>query len=243
MKILIDTNIYLDFYRASHHSEAVFELLEANYHSVILTDQIVYEFDRNREAILLDLKRRFNEESKIDKFASLFLLSTKEFKSLRDAQDEYNRERQTLLDLIDKAIREPSTDSLYVFFNRFVEAVIDSGNYFTTSDEIVHRAEKRKRIGNPPISNKFTIGDEINWEMILENISEDIILVGRDDTYTKNFFFLQKEFHKKTGFHIAALESLITDALDKLGVSVSESVKQEEHKAIDEIKKNQFKKP
>src|SRR5690606_37858702 len=158
MKILIDTNIYLDFYRASHHNDSIFDLLEENYKSIILTDQIVMEFDRNREKILLDLKTRFSNESKIDSFASLFLLTKKEFNALTKAQSIYNKEREALIGIINKAITEPSTDSVYAFFNRFVEQVIKSGNQFTTTDEILLKAEKRKRIGNPPISDKYTIG-------------------------------------------------------------------------------------
>ncbi len=238
MKILIDTNIYLDFYRASHHNDSIFELLERNFESIIITDQIVMEFDRNREKILLDLKLRFSNESKIDQFSSLFLLTKKEFNALSKAQSTYNKERRALIEIINKAITEPSTDSVYVFFNKLVDQIISAGNQFVTTDEILTRAINRKRIGNPPISDKYTVGDEINWEIILENVNEDIILVGRDDTYTKNFFFLQKEFHKKTGYHIQALESYITDAISKLGIQVDESIKEDETQAVKEIIKN-----
>ena len=37
-------------------------------------------------------------------------------------------------------------------------------------------ANNRKLLGNPPTSpDKHTIGDEIIWEMILENIKDDYI--------------------------------------------------------------------
>ena len=113
---------------------------------------------------------------------------------------------------------------------------LQQDNVLYTTDSVIESAEKRKKIGNPPTSDKYSLGDEINWEIVLENIKEDIIIVGRDNTYTNNFSFLQKDFHKRTGCYISALTESITSALIKVGVVTEEGLIEEENRVIEDVK-------
>lgn len=95
---------------------------------------------------------------------------------------------------------------------------------------------EEKKIGNPPVSDKYSIGDEINWEIVLENVKDDLIIVGRDNTFTNNLNFLQKDFHKKNGKIIHSLTDSISKAFELAGINTSNDLKEEESKAIEEIK-------
>lgn len=57
MKLLIDTNIYLDFYRSNKNSIQLLNELSKHFDNIILTDQIIQEFERNRETVIKALKK------------------------------------------------------------------------------------------------------------------------------------------------------------------------------------------
>lgn len=235
MKILIDTNIFLDFYRTTSHTVDIFNILKENINSIVLTDQIIQEFERSRESILLQLKRKFISESSLDNFSSSFLQNLDNFQELTKIQKQYKFKQKEIISQIDKMILDSSADPIATYFSEFVNDAIRKETVYYTTDEIINRADKRKKIGNPPASNKYSIGDEINWEIILENVKEDLIIVGRDNTYTNNYTFIQKDFHKRTGKIIFALKESITEAMEIAGINTSEELKIEESNAIKEL--------
>jgi rRNA-processing protein FCF1 len=236
MKILIDTNIFLDFYRTNSHPVNIFNSLKENINSIILTDQIIQEFERSRENVLTSVKQRFQLESKLEDFSSSYLQNLDEFHELVEIQKRYKGKQKEILNKINEIILNPSLDPIATYFKEFVDEAINQKMVFYTSDEIIHRADKRKKIGNPPVSNKYSIGDEINWEIILENVNDDLIIVGRDNTFTNNLNFLQKDFHRKNGKIIYSLTDSIVKALELAGINTSNDLKEEESKALEQLK-------
>ncbi len=87
---------------------------------------------------------------------------------------------------------------------------------YNRTDTIINKAIKRKYIGNPPVSNKYTCGDEIIWETILEYCTNDLIIVTRDSTFEENFAFLKEEYKLKTGKDLEIV-NFISDAIRLLG--------------------------
>lgn len=236
MKILIDTNIFLDFYRSNRTPVNVFATLLENIDKVILTDQIIQEFDRSREKVIKLMQQNFQSESSLDNFSSSYLKNLGVFKELIELQKQYRAKQKEVVLAIDQILKDPSQDEIATYFKEFVNLSLENATVYYTTDEIIAKAEKRKKVGNPPTSDKYSVGDEINWEIVLENIREDIILVGRDNTYTNNLSFLQKDFHRATGFIISDLTESITEALQKAGVNTNEDTVEEETKSIEEIK-------
>lgn len=236
MKILIDTNIFLDFYRANSHPVNIFNALKENINSIILTDQIIQEFERSREVVLNGVKQRFQSESKLENFSSSYLQNLDEFKDLIDLQKKYKSKQKEVLDRINEIIKNPSLDPIATYFKEFVNESIKQNMVLYTTDDIIFKADRRKKIGNPPVSDKYSIGDEINWEIVLENVKDDLIIVGRDNTFTNNLNFLQKDFHKKSGKIIHSLTDSIYKALESAGINTSNDLKEEESKALEELK-------
>ena len=55
-------------------------------------------------------------------------------------------------------------------------------------------------LGNPPCSpDKYTIGDEVIWELLIENMKEDLIIVTKDYTFHENLSLLTEEYQQRTG--------------------------------------------
>lgn len=236
MKILIDTNIFLDFYRSNNQPINIFNTLKEHIDKIILTDQIIQEFDRSRELVIKKLKQNFQSESNLDNFSSSYLQNLPEFKELIHLQKSYKTKQKEVVNKIDEILKDPSLDPIANFFKEFVNESLKQERVLYSTDNIIQKAEKRKKIGNPPTSDKYSIGDEINWEIVLENLQEDIVIVGRDNTYSENFTFLRKDFHKKTGCIVIGLTEKITNALSTSGVVTTKELVEEENKIIEEVK-------
>ncbi|WP_125717893.1 PIN-like domain-containing protein [Flavobacterium ustbae] len=236
MKILIDTNIFLDFYRSNGTSIHIFSTLIENIDHFIVTDQIIQEFERSREGVIKSVQQRFQIESKLENFSSSYLQNLEEFQKLVEIQKQYVTQQKKVGLSIAEILKDSSKDPIANYFKEFVNESLKQNRMLYTTDEIINKAIKRKNIGNPPTSNKFSIGDEINWEIIIANIHEDIILVGRDNTYTNNLTFLQKDFHKQTGYNVVDLTERISVALEKAGIEITEALIKEEDKVIEDLK-------
>ena len=226
----------MDFYRTNSHPVNIFNALKENINSIILTDQIIQEFERSREVVLNGVKQRFQSESKLENFSSSYLQNLDEFKDLIDLQKKYKSKQKEVLDRINEIIKNPSLDPIATYFKEFVNESIKQNMVLYTTDDIIFKADRRKKIGNPPVSDKYSIGDEINWEIVLENVKDDLIIVGRDNTFTNNLNFLQKDFHKKSGKIIHSLTDSIYKALESAGINTSNDLKEEESKALEELK-------
>ncbi|MCU0328109.1 MAG: PIN-like domain-containing protein [Chitinophagales bacterium] len=236
MRILIDTNIFLDFYRSNKTPINIFSTLLENIEKCILTDQIIQEFERSRELVLKNVKYKFQQESKLENFSSSYLQNLEVFKELIEIQKQYKTKQKEVNNYIDDIIKDPTLDPISDYFNEFVNASLKNNVLYYTNDTIIRKAKNRKLIGNPPTSDKYSLGDEINWEIVLENIKEDIIIVGRDNTYTNNISYLQKDFHKRTGFYITEVTESISYAMKKTGVNTSKELEEEEAATIKEIR-------
>lgn len=237
MKILIDTNIYLDFYRSNNEALKLFKELVDHFDKIILTDQIIIEFERSRESVIKKVSQNFDSESKLENFSSSYLQNLSEFKELVEIKKSYTAKKNEVSKKIDDNLSNPSQDPIASFFKEFVDESIKNNKVYHTTDEIIKKAHRRKLIGNPPTSSdKYSIGDEINWEIVLANVKEDIIIVGRDNTFKDNLTFLQKDFHKTTGYFIKGLTNSITNALKETGIETSDELKNAEDKLIEEIK-------
>ncbi|WP_312746704.1 PIN domain-containing protein [Sphingobacterium multivorum] len=236
VKLLIDTNIYLDFYRSNKDSIQLLSELSKHFDKIILTDQIIQEFERNREVVLKTLRSNFELESRLKYISSAYLQNIPEFITLCAVQKEYEKSRKDVIAAIDNILESPEKDPVYSFFLEMVSECRKNNSILNTTDEIIKKAHKRKLVGNPPTSSGYSIGDEINWEIVIANIKENIILIGRDNTYTTNFSFLKRDFHLHTGCLISKVTNSITEALKEIGFNMTTELENVEQKMLDELK-------
>ena len=223
-KIFIDTNMFLDMYRAnlSKDISTILGFIFKNKKYFITTEQSINECTRNRLSILDEALNSFKKASEISKGSSTFLRSLSNFKKYDDAMMKYHTQRQAVIDEIQEKIDDVSKDMIYSKYTKLCQP-----NFvISTTNEIIDRASRRKLAGNPPTSDKYTCGDEIIWESLLAyevQQAEDLIIVSNDKTFTKNREFLIAEYERKVGKALVLCNNIL-DAYRLVGVDLSDDV-------------------
>lgn len=223
-RIFIDTNIFLDMYRANlpRDISTLLGFIFKNKKYFITTEQSINEFSRNRLSILEEALDSFKKSTTIDKSSSSFLRSLSNFKKYDDSLKKYKAQRQTIIDEIQEKIDDTNKDMIYSKYTKLCHP----SYVIHTTDEIVNLAYRRKLSGNPPTSDKYTCGDEIIWESLLSyeiQQKEDLIIVSNDKTFVKNKEFLTEEYKHKTGKSLILCNN-ISDAYHLVGVELSDEV-------------------
>lgn len=202
-KIFIDTNIILDFYRVKNRSniEEILDEIPQYKKYLISTEQSKDEFLRNRDRTISD----FIEELKKQNYKALsnsIIATLDTYEDYKESIEKANKDTQKVINKIKELVENPEKDLIYQMYLK-----LSQDNYSRTND-IIERAIKRKYIGNPPVSDKNTCGDEIIWETILEYCKDDLIIVSRDATFASNFSFLKLEFKQKTGKELRIVDTI-----------------------------------
>ena len=181
--LFIDTNIYLTFYHfSSDDLEELKKLLVAVQSTKIklyITEQVINEFRRNREAKIADALKIFTSQKLPDQFPQI-----------SKAYNEYNKLKEILRDF--GIIREQLIDKLRsdIDLNQcgadiIIDGLFDVAMKLEIDEDIIEMAKTRVTLGNPP--GKYnSYGDAINWELLIKHVpsGEDLHLVTEDQDYS-----------------------------------------------------------
>ncbi len=231
-KLFIDTNKFLDFYRNKEENKEILnEISKCN--NIILTEQVVDEFKRNRNK---EIKSLIDKVENVKKSAKSGMFGIEPIGILQFDIENINRENRkrifeieesfdSLLEKIKDMIFSSKNDPVLNTFNKIINnpntIVLKHNNLFF---ELAH---KRNELGGIPRSDKSgmkhqTICDEYIWETIINESKWDLIFVTRDNTYIDNKNLLKDEYKEKTNKNIIFTQ-LISEGLDKLGSKISDS--------------------
>lgn len=210
-KIVLDSNIFLNYLWISTKEFKTFiKIIKAHTKEIIFTEQTLDELYRN-----MPLNFEKNKESKLSKSGQSFDIS-----SLRFVDKEDRKILEKTKDIIKKNNEEhiKSYNENYNILEDFLKTNINKYTIIPRTNFIVDKAIKRKYIGNPPCSNKTTVGDEIIWESLLSWNKNDIIIVTGDNGFIKNKEFLIKEYKEKTECKLIDIydELDLTDAIETI---------------------------
>lgn len=227
-RIFIDTNVFLDMYRSNIQSDinTLMKFLYENKKYLITTEQSINEFSRNRYTILNESLESFKKTTNIDKGSSTFLRSLNGYKKYEDSLKKFREQRQAVIEEIQGKIESTQKDDIYLKFKR----LWSTKNIIIASNEIIDAANRRKISGNPPTSDKYTCGDEIIWESLLEYEAvnkEDLIIVSKDKTFIQNREFLSEEYLQKTGRPLFLCQDIL-EAYSIAGIEFSCDIEQAE---------------
>lgn len=240
--LFIDTNIWLDFYRAS--SDALLELLEkveAMQDRLIVTHQLEMEFKANRQKVILQAHKLLGDSApkQIPAIGVLVDASTfkKVNKTLQSAKARVGRLQAKLLAFIEKP-----TTSDPVF--KTCQRIFHKNDALTLTrldvddelrQEIRGRALRRLQHGCPPRKpGDYTFGDAINWEWMVQCAIDEraeLVIVSRDTdygaTHSKESYVndhLRHEFSERVSKkRKLLLYSKLSDALKHFDVQLSEA--------------------
>lgn len=84
-----------------------------------------------------------------------------EYQALVDFKNSYNKHHQKILKKIEKDNRDNSFKA-----DEVVHHIVEKSKCLDVSDDILNKAKRRKELGNPP-GKKNSLGDQLNWEILL----------------------------------------------------------------------------
>ena len=182
MNVFIDTNILLSFFHFSKDElDALNEVFASHEHGsavVHLTEQVCDEFKRNRENKIKDALKRFNEVKHTAQIPS-FMKGYEECGEIRRLSSELQLKKKAIME---KANADIETKNLLA--DRLIGDIFEKSEIIKTTAEIFNRASMRMAIGNPPGKNS-SIGDAINWVMLLESVPDenDLHIISADGDF------------------------------------------------------------
>lgn len=180
--LFIDTNVLLNFYAFSNDDlnelEKLVDILKTKVIKLYITQQVVDEFYRNRDAKLassFDTFRPFGNSG-----CPRFMTSLPEYQAYKKALSAFDSARKTL---IEKAKVQAETRELLA--DQLFKRIVDQAQIISVDEKAYAAAEKRARLGNPPGKTGPTIGDELNWELLLAKVpnGSDLHIITKDSDY------------------------------------------------------------
>ena len=184
--IFVDTNIWLDFYRArSEAGLALLRHLEAIGGSIITTHQLESEFKKNRQVAILEGIEQLKPPQQLSRPG--ILSESKSTKVLQKSLKEAEKRVKELRGRLARVLDDPSqNDIVYQTFQRIIHRDGDLG--LTRENPLRRRirsqAFRRFLHGCPPRKKTDTsIGDALNWEWMVHCAlakNAELVIVSRD---------------------------------------------------------------
>lgn len=148
MIVFIDTNILLDFYSfTSDDLEEIkkfIALVESKAVTIVVTDQVWNEFNRNREAKIISALKRF-KETNLSLSVPYYCKGFKEFEELQKLLGDARKKYSELVQKAEVEARNYNTEADHVMNHLFYCCGVEK-----ISNDQYLRAIERHRRGNPP---------------------------------------------------------------------------------------------
>ncbi len=208
MQLFIDTNILLSFYSLNQEDLAelhkLIDAIERQQITLLLTDQLIDEFNRNREQRIDGAIKSLRTQTFNPQFPQL-CEDYPEVELLRGALKQYEQAHVALTSKILVDIKAKNLKA-----DRIIQSLFSSGKKLAANLNILDRARFRMGVGNPPGKNN-SLGDAINWECLLDEtpVGEDLFFITGDKDYASALneeefsdFLLNEWYDKKqTNIH------------------------------------------
>ncbi|MFD1698833.1 PIN domain-containing protein [Halopseudomonas phragmitis] len=182
MNLFIDTNVFLSFYHLSNDDleeiHKLAALLEKGDVKLWLTEQVKDEFKRNRENKISEAVKKLQEQKKKPQFPQI-CKDYEEYPVIRELQKEYEKHLSSLIKKVSDDVASRSLKADEKITELFGKATIIS-----TDSSLIEKARFRMDVRNPP-GKDGSLGDAINWEGLLESVTngEPLHLVADDKDY------------------------------------------------------------
>jgi hypothetical protein len=182
VELFLDTNVYLSFYKLSEEDLEELQKLAVAVRSrdtnLYITDQVRDEFNRNREAVVAQSLKAFEDPKLPTGYPRLFL-NYPEYEDLRDALSSFDQHRTALLKKVRQAAAEKDLHA-----DKLINELFEIAQLIPMTPEIWAAAKMRSDLGNPP-GKADSYGDAINWESLLARDLDglDLMIVTADGDF------------------------------------------------------------
>ncbi len=248
--LFIDTNVFLDFYRAKgdagltllKHVESVTDVL-------IMTDQVEVEFLNHRQRVISSALTGVKAPD-IPDFMPAYLADSNTAAALDKDIKRVKKRIQVIKDRFARILKDPGrNDPVFKSFRRIVDNSLRNFNFADREkqQQIFGLAARRHQRGFPPRKpDANSIGDAINWEWIVDTailMSSDVLIVSRDGDYgllrqnacNLNDWLLQEFKQRVSSKRNVVLAPSLSAALKMLNVKVTAAEEKEERNIIDQM--------
>lgn len=187
--LFVDTNIWLDFYRARNDTGlALLNHVESVSDRIIVTFQLESEFKKNRQIAILEGMQELKAPSQVSRpgIFSDAKASKALNKSLKDADKRVKNLKARLMRVLDDpAGHDPVYQACQRIFHRADKLVL------TREDKqrhLIRRKALRRFLHDCPPRKKSdtSLGDAFNWEWMIQcanNNNAELVIVSRDSDY------------------------------------------------------------
>lgn len=237
--LFVDTNIFLDFYRIRRRDAglSILQKLETHKDVLITTEQVVMEFKKNRQRVLLETQKGLKTPDWSTLALPPILSETKASRALDRHKKALAAHSAKLNKRLEYVLQRPSSyDPVYQAIQRIWKH--PSANRLSREKEDAKRevrelAEKRYRLGYPPRkAGDTSFGDAVNWEWLVSRAKETgcgVVIVTRDSDYGASVGgapvlndWLREEFRERVSpKRKIVLADRITDGLKSLKIQVT----------------------
>ena len=182
MHLFIDTNIFLSFYHLTSDDleelRKLAVLIKQKHVVLLLPDQIVSEFRRNRENKIADAIKGLKEQRLSLQFPQI-CKDYPEYYDLRTLQKQYEERHSALLDKVFHDVTHATLKA-----DETIKELFAIAEHIESTPERVARARIRVQIGNPP-GKDGSMGDAINWEALMDRMPtlSDLHFITDDRDY------------------------------------------------------------
>lgn len=245
--LFIDTNIYLDFYRAeTKASLSLLKHIESIPEALITTDQVEMEFLNNRQRVISTALQSLKVPS-LPPFIPAYLSDSRAASRIEKDLKDITRQITLLKKRFARILKNPAShDPVFKVVKKAMSFASPMNLKFCEAkrERIFERALRRFQRGFPPRKKDDTsVGDAVNWEWIVECAIEtglDVVIVSRDGDFglrSDGVHYvndsLQDEFKDRVSpKRKVEFTTSLAQALRDLKVPVTEAEESEEQKII-----------
>lgn len=213
LNLFVDTNVFLSFFAFSKDDieelRKVTALVKTKQIKIYVTDQLVREFQRNREKKIhdsLEQLRRIELSKSMPRLVSHLPESNDYLKGIEQLI--------VLKDNILSSAIEMARTKMFPADELFRELVA-STEIIAATDEDIKEAMRRRDLGDPP-GKKDSLGDQINWEILLRAVEEGqaLYVVSQDGDFASALNkeeaneYLKQEWKNKGGEDLILYNSI-----------------------------------
>jgi len=183
MNIFIDTNVYLSLYKFSRDYleslRILTVLIKEDKINLWITDQVIAEFARNREAKIKEALGEFDKNRLNSAIPNICKESDEEFNEIRKAISDFDDARRRLRIKLDLQIERRELQA-----DRLIQSLFNHATTLQAKRRDIRDAWVRSFRGDPP-GKVNSSGDAINWICLLKYTpnNEDIWIITEDTDY------------------------------------------------------------
>lgn len=241
--IFIDTNIFLGFYETKpdrlSELEKLVDLANSGAVSILLPEQTIREFWRNRERTIKISINEFEQRKSLGS-SPVIVREHEKFSELESLCNEADKLKREISLSIKKEI-----DLQELYADNIIRKIFSISKKIDTDDEEIFAGARKRALCHIPPGKNDDIGDRLCWVSLLKKTPTDsaLYVVSNDEDYKSEGFsdnirpYLEYEWKTKNGGTVKLfnrISQLISEIID----SAKKAIEDEKYALANKLKES-----